>query len=248
MTPFNWICPHCAVQQTVVTDRFSLQTSGIGVNNVAEGSLAFERTTIGCANPECRKATIFIRIGKDEGRESWRVSSKPEEVIFDQFIRPQGFAKPQPDYIPPPLREDYHEACLIRDLSPKASATLTRRCLQGMIRDFCGISKSRLIDEIKALGEAVDAGTADRSVSLESVTAIDHVRSLGNIGAHMEKDINTIIEVDPGETQAMIDLVELLFDEWYGARHKRQVKLARVESISLSKRVDGIASQEPIAS
>ena len=29
--------------------------------------------------------------------------------------------------------------------------------------------------------------------------AIDAVRSIGNIGAHMEKDINLIVDVDPEE-------------------------------------------------
>ena len=33
----------------------------------------------------------------------------------------------------PQLMDDYEEACAIVNLSPKASATLSRRCLQGMI-------------------------------------------------------------------------------------------------------------------
>jgi len=31
--------------------------------------------------------------------------------------------------------------------------------------------------------------------------AIDAVRKLGNIGAHMEKDINVIVDVDPEEAE-----------------------------------------------
>jgi hypothetical protein len=48
---------------------------------------------------------------------------------------------PLPDYIPEQIKDDYYEACSILNLSPKASATLARRCLQGMIRDFWGITK-----------------------------------------------------------------------------------------------------------
>jgi len=33
----------------------------------------------------------------------------------------------------------------------------------------------------------------------------------------------------------MIELVELLFDEWYGARHRRNEKLARIASIRSNK-------------
>ena len=92
-------------------------------------------------------------------------------------------AKVFPDYVPAAIRADYLEACLVRDLSPKASATLSRRCLQGMIRDFWGIKKARLIDEIEALKDKTDELTWE---------AIDSVRSIGNIGAHMQKDIDLI--------------------------------------------------------
>jgi hypothetical protein len=52
----------------------------------------------------------------------------------------------------------------------------------------------------------------------------------------MEKDINLIIEVDPGEAQALIELIEMLFAEWYVARHDRQQKLARVAAIANEKK------------
>jgi len=104
-----------------------------------------------------------------------------------------------------------------------------------MIREFCGISKNRLIDEIVELRKRLDAGTAPQGVTAESVDAIDYVRSIGNIGAHMEKDIDLIIPVDPNEAQALIELLELLFDEWYVARYKRQQRLMRVKAIADDK-------------
>ncbi|MHC4052132.1 DUF4145 domain-containing protein [Bradyrhizobium sp. 25ACV] len=148
---------------------------------------------------------------------------------------PQSVAKPQPPCVPEPLRADYAEACAIRDLSPKAAATIIRRCLQGMIRDFCGIKKGRLIDEIKELRKRVDEGDAPRGVHHDSVDAIDHVRGIGNIGAHMEKDINTIIDVDPDEAQRLIELTEMLFEEWYEARHRREQRLQQIGAIAAEK-------------
>ena len=105
-----------------------------------------------------------------------------------------------------------------------------------MIRDFCGIAKSRLIDEIKELNKRLDDGSAPRGVEPETVEAIDAVRDIGNIGAHMEKDINLIVDVDPGEAQALIELIEMLFDEWYVARHKREQRLAAVKKIAAEKK------------
>jgi hypothetical protein len=151
-------------------------------------------------------------------------------------LMPESSATPQPDYIPDPITESYYEACKIIDLSPKASATLARRCLQGMIRDFCGIAKGTLDAEIKELKAQVDQGKAPAGVTSESVEAIDHVRSIGNIGAHMEKDINLIVDVDPGEAQALIELIELLFDEWYVARDQRQKKLSHIAAIAADKK------------
>ncbi|WP_223851285.1 MULTISPECIES: DUF4145 domain-containing protein [Cupriavidus] len=127
-----------------------------------------------------------------------------------------------PDYVPHPIVEDYNEACLIQSLSPKASATLSRRCLQGIIRDFFGISKGTLAEEIKAIEDKVDA---------ETWKSIDAVRSIGNIGAHMEKDINVIVEVDADEAAHLVWLIELLVEDWYVARHERQLKHQSIRAI-----------------
>jgi hypothetical protein len=118
-----------------------------------------------------------------------------------------------------------------------------------MIRDFCGISKARLIDEIRALRELVDGGDAPRGVSHESVDAIDAVRGIGNIGAHMEKDINTIIEVDEDEARLLIELTETLFDEWYVERQKREERLEAIKAAAEAKKkksTDQVLQQTPL--
>lgn len=241
MKSFRWTCPHCNQQQTVVREKTS---NGITAFNIgeesAEGELGCFSSAIGCSNPDCGKTTVRVKIQNicmtyNSSRTIWELD-QGTPPLFERQVLPEGTAKPQPEYIPKPLRDDYYEACLIRELSPKASATLTRRCLQGMIRDFAKIKKGRLTDEITTLMKSVELGTADRSISAESVEAIDHVRSVGNIGAHMEKDINMIVEVDPGEAQALIELVEMLFDEWYGARERRKQRLSKVSAIADEKK------------
>ena len=96
-----------------------------------------------------------------------------------------------------------------------------------MIRDFHGITKSRLIDEIDALQGIVSAS---------QWKAIDSLRSIGNIGAHMEKDINTIVEVDPNEAEKLLKLIELLIDKWYIARHDEEELLANISNIANNKK------------
>ena len=235
----NWTCPHCGRPQTA-TDRD--QAKGditFYMTKSVFGHIGISALAACCANPECMKPTVHVEVRRMamirsvSGSTTGRFTD--DEPLFSQRLIPESLAKPQPEYIPAPLHEDYTEACRIRDLSPKASATLSRRCIQGMIRDFCGISKGRLLDEINELKKRVDEGKAPKGVSEESVDAIDHIRSLGNIGAHMEKDINLIVPVDPDEAQVLIDLIESLFDEWYVARNKREMRFSRVKSLANEK-------------
>ncbi|GAA09520.1 hypothetical protein ATPR_2524 [Acetobacter tropicalis NBRC 101654] len=234
---WNWECPYCGKSQVVTRPQSIWRVADLRINGQKEGPLAAEIIAIGCSNTECLKTTIKVSICEATyPSPAVCVIDSDKKPLVDMYLLPFSSAKPQPDYIPEPIREDYYEACKIRDLSPKASATLIRRCLQGMIRDFAGIKKNTLNGEITALKEAITNGTADRSITPESVEAIDHIRTIGNIGAHMEKDINTIIDVEPNEAEVLINVTEMLFDEWYGARHKRAQRLAQVMQIADDKK------------
>jgi hypothetical protein len=105
-----------------------------------------------------------------------------------------------------------------------------------MIRDFSGISKKTLDAEIRALRSAIDDGTAPRYVSEESVAAIDSVRTVGNIGAHMEADVNHIVPVDADEAQLLIELVEDLLEDWYVERNRRQTRLKNIAAVAEEKK------------
>jgi hypothetical protein len=167
--------------------------------------------------------------------------SGPDKIgdILDSWnLIPPSTAKVFPDYVPQPIRDDYVEACKIKDLSPKASATLSRRCLQGMIRDFWGINKARLVDEIDAIRDKVDTDTW---------AAIDAVRKIGNIGAHMEKDINVMVDVDPEEAQLLIGLIELLIKDWYITRYQRKERLRAIVQVRETKDTAKTAILKPEA-
>ena len=185
-----------------------------------------------CANNDCRQVQLGIELHKAEVFRSVCDHWTKKDLIQSWNLLPQSLAKPQPSYIPKPIVEDYKEACLIRDLSPKASATLSRRCLQGIIRDFCGVSDRTLFLEIDTLKKQVKGGKGPKQVLEDTVDAIDAVRKIGSIGAHMEKDINVIVDVESMEAQKLIDLIELLFREWYVQRHNRDISLENLRNIS----------------
>lgn len=233
---FNWTCPYCNHPQ-VVTDSNWFSSGGKVLNPAGEfGPVAYYVSSVTCLHDTCGRMTLSLELYEREDVAS--TSHYRRGNLLQRWnLLPDSFAKPQPDFIPEAIRNDYYEACRIRDLSAKASATLARRCLQGMIRDFTGISKSRLIDEIRALEDATNQGTAPAGVTPESVEAIDKVREIGNIGAHMEKDVDLIVDIEPGEAQVLIELIEMLFDEWYVARNVRQQRLARVAAVSAEKKL-----------
>lgn len=233
MAGFNWTCPYCRQPQVVSGDNYDNEAHSINVGENARGDgLGFWVRSIACQNKHCKQVTIdFALCGDGKYSNGWKNGG----IIQRWGLWPESSAKPQPEFIPKPLRDNYVEACRIRDLSPKASATLSRRCLQGMIRDFAKIAKDTLNAEIVALQKMVDEDKAPRGVTPESVEAIDHVRKIGNIGAHMEKDIDLIIEIDPDEAQILIELVETLFDEWYVAREQRTQRFKGLAELRAKK-------------
>lgn len=232
----NWTCPHCDKAQTLTPPNYFQGNTFLEIGTTALGPLALRSMAYLCANSACRQPSLSVQVVEcSQPIDDHYLAVSNPNIFLTRQLMPESAAKSQPDCIPAALREDYAEACLVRDLSPKASATLARRCLQGMIRDFCGISKPTLFKEIAALKEQVDEGNAPRGVSIESVEAIDHIRQIGNIGAHMEKDINIIVDVEADEAQVLIELIETLFDEWYVARAKREERFARVKQIADEK-------------
>lgn len=223
MSHFNWTCPHCERAVTISDERLTSNTHTLSIEN-AIGRRTLHSLFIVCPNPECKKFTLTVALHESQfvpGRE--RLVKKLQEWP----LIPHSASKHFPDYVPRAIREDYGEACLIRDLSPKASATLSRRSLQGILRDFWKVKPGRLVDEIEEVKDRIDEVTWD---------AIEAVRKLGNIGAHMEKDINVIVDVDPEEAALLIGLVETLLKEWYVAREERKVRMAAVIAAAASKK------------
>lgn len=191
----TYVCPYCGCKQSY-TNNCSSEITGYqiyGRGKRYETDLKVYH--ICCTNKECSKITVVAN----------------SCTTNDQFdLYPRHVHKEYPDYVPSQIRSDYVEAVTIIEDSPKAAATLLRRCLQGMIRDFWNIKKKTLKEEIDEL---------QNKVTPYQWKAIDGLRKLGNIGAHMEKDINLIIDIDEGEATKLASLIELLIDKWYVARH-----------------------------
>lgn len=209
-------CPFCDETMSIHSEtmkirRFNFDTSGLTVTTTLPH---LEVTLYHCPNEDCQEVSVFAR-----GVHGFIDNA-------DIAIHPQAIFESYPEYVPLAIRNDYEEACKILNLSPKAAATLARRCLQGMIRDFHGIVDATLNKEIARLQGIVPA---------VQWRAIDAVRKIGNIGAHMEKDVDLIVDIDPEEAEKLIMLVEHLIESWYIQRHESEELYADLIAISDEK-------------
>jgi len=219
---FKWHCPYCNHYTTILDSNFHQGGTALTIEN-KNGHRYLLMQFIVCPNIDCNEYTLTAFLYEYKYRAgSWRTG----DLLQQWNLIPPSEAKAMPNYIPIPIINDYQEACLIRDLSPKASATLSRRCLQGIVRDYWGVKKERLVDEIDEIKDKIDPLTWK---------AIEAVRKIGNIGAHMEKDINLVIEVEPEESKKLIQLIELLISEWYINRYEREKNLNEIIGISIEK-------------
>lgn len=222
---FSWACPFCNQKVTIIEENTYNGRQEFNCRN-KYGYQAIWTHVIACPNEACKEYSLSLSLHDHVSYDNGR-SYKDEKAKRTWNLIPQAAVKVFPDYVPKAILADYSEACLIRDLSPKASATLARRCLQGMIRDFWKVKKSRLVEEIEAIKDKVEPVTW---------SAIDAVRKIGNIGAHMEKDIDLIIEVEPREAGLLIGLIETLINDWYIVKEERMKRMEAIIGIAIEKK------------
>jgi uncharacterized protein DUF4145 len=121
---------------------------------------------------------------------------------------PKGISRvPLGPEIPDEFAGDYREACLTLPDSPEASAALSRRCLQHLLREEAKVKPGKLVNEIQ---QFLDSGKLPSYLA----ESLDGVRNLGNFAAHPIKSTASgeIIDVEPGEAEWNLDVLESLFD------------------------------------
>lgn len=204
-----WECPLCKKNYRLDSEQidFSWNVKG-GDDEGLGGSLLLSVT---CWCPECVEPAIYLAEYVGYNFFDYEPTYTGHEAeLYIRRLFPISNSKEYPDYIPEPIRMDYKEAALIAELSPKASATLARRCLQGMLLDKWKVNKDKSlynqIDEIKG------------KIPQKNFSAISVIRKVGNIGAHMKNPNISAIDDSPissTDARALISLLEVLLKAWY---------------------------------
>ena len=182
-------CPHCL-------ESFHEQMMQKNIGDDSDGRNWYLSY---CTCPACKRYIFSLSHLRGIGHEVDRV---------EFLVYPKGVSRaPLPREVPEPYASDYREACLTLTDSPKASAALSRRCLQSILRDVAKVKKLDLSKEI-------DEILTSNKLPTYLAESVDAIRNIGNFSGHPIKSTNTgeIVDVEPGEAEWGLGVLEGLFD------------------------------------
>ncbi len=174
---------------------------------------------IKCSCPECEK--LIIRLLNRSGNRQTAT-----------YVHPKVASRtPISSEVPEEYAVDYRESCLVLADSPKASAALSRRCLQALLRNIAQTKQNDLFDQIQ---EVMDANSMPSYLR----DNLDAVRVIGNFAAHpiKSKQSGEIIEVETGEAEWNLDVLEGLFDFYFV---QPQIALKKKQALNLKLEAAG---------
>lgn len=190
-------CPHCRVE---VNASFNQVNIGI------EDEVWWYAHSMNCPNSSCGKLIVELS-SKNPAIAGAKKAQDRSRFLVKPF---SSNRPPAPTEVDDIFAEDYREACLVLTFSPKASAALSRRCLQNILREKAKVKKNDLAKEIQ---EVIDSNSLPSYLS----ESIDAIRNIGNYAAHPVKSTSSgeIVKVEEGEAEWLLDVLESLFDFYF---------------------------------
>jgi hypothetical protein len=200
-------CPHCSEKL-----RFEDALYGISPRGVAGGYQGHSSTydcfvhgareivqvfAVGC--PGCGKPVISIG-GKSEQWSAYPAYPRSPLRPVPAEVRAEDKS----------VTGDYEEAALLLSLSPKASATLGRRCLQTLLVKKAGAKPDDF------LNTQIDGVLKSKALPEYIAENLDAIRHYGNFSVHpMFTKVGEIVDVEPGEAEWTLGILDDLFDHYY---------------------------------
>ena len=100
---------------------------------------------------------------------------------------------------------------------------MARRALHEMLKDFCRSKGRNLSEDIETLRKQVQTGSGPDGVPPGTVDRLHQLREMGNIGAHLKRGTNeVVIDIEREEPRLLIEMIELLVEQWYVQREQRK--------------------------
>jgi hypothetical protein len=209
-------CPHCG------TDFHENWESGLFLREervpvygqVRGETVNWRYATTRCS--KCRDVTIKIGV----------LTETQVEWVKSRVVYPISANRgPVSGEVPPTIAADYVEACNVLPISAKASAALSRRCLQSILHT-AGYRGRDLNAEIDLLLNEPDP---KKAIPLRLRSTIDAI----------SKTALQIIEVEPEEAEWCLEILEECFEHFYVGP-----SIARAKKDALDQKL-GAAGKQP---
>jgi len=209
-------CPHCREIVTFDTPNYiskGRNSYSTEMKTASGGDEIFVYSSK-CPNRKCGKPIVTARIKIGE-REVFRL------------VHPFNVVRLVPPAVPTDIGDDFREAAAVLSTSEKASAALSRRCLQNLLTQQ-GYKQRDLVKQISAALKDLPRRIAEN---------LDAIRVIGNYAAHPTKHKHTgmIADVEPEEASWTLDVLEDLFEHYYVqpkiAEKKRKKLDAKLKSL-----------------
>src|SRR5207249_3839211 len=125
-------CPHCLVEFHDLPDSVPLGEDPTGIWVLIRSI---------CAS--CQRIVLRLHQRRRLKTASGGTVTEGTGQGTIRLVHPKSVSRsPCPPQVPKDLAEDYTEACLVLDDSPKGSAALSRRCLQHLLREHAKVKPS----------------------------------------------------------------------------------------------------------
>jgi hypothetical protein len=212
-------CPYCGIAFSLDGVPAHNSFPGFGPERpfarfAAEpGQKRFSITSHNC--PECNGQIMWLNeIIEDEDSGERSISSTT-------LLYPKFRIALLPDAVPDEYKREFAEAHGTLEISPNASAALSRRCLQRLIRELEGIREKTLFTEIDVL---LKRNSLPRYLAED----LDSIRHVGNFAAHpvTEQQTGEIIGVEPGEAEWNLQILRALLEFYFVDRAKSEERRA----------------------
>ena len=160
--------------------------------------------------PNCYQLIVFMREGNTEYDQSGLHVIPIEDSL--KILYPVGVKHHFPEQVPTHFADDFNEAKTVLELSPKASAALSRRLLQKFLRHILGAH-----DRQDNLYKEIDDFIVQKNPPEHLRRSIDAIRHVGNWAAHplKERASGIIVDVSYDEASWLLEIIEELFEVYF---------------------------------
>jgi hypothetical protein len=206
-------CPHCSHDVVFIDGEVYRGQGNYGrVSDEYIGNGPIEQVRIRFLEcPNCGQLTV-----------SGKVINKRTSDEKVRYVWPYSAVRFVPPEVPQELKTDYVEASEVLQISPKASAALSRRCLQIVLTQVSGAKSKDLADQIAEVIPKLPPHLGE---------IVDSIRAVGNFAAHPIKSTSTgqIVDVEPGEAELNLDVLDGLFDFYYVQPARNKARKAAID-------------------